>query len=158
MPLSIADHAGPLFRKMFPDSQIAQQYGCARTKTAAIIDTLSQNDEQLISTRMCHSPFSIATDGSTDMDDVKLYPLVVRVFDPSVGKVAVVLLKIVECRESTGEGIYNFMDQELKKRNIPWSNCVSFAADNASVMQGLKKGVAAFIKSQNPNIYMVHAT
>ncbi|KAE8297834.1 hypothetical protein D5F01_LYC02305 [Larimichthys crocea] len=60
LPLSVADHAGPLFRKMFPDSQIAQQYGCARTKTSAIIDTLSKNDEQIISTRMCQSPFSIA--------------------------------------------------------------------------------------------------
>lgn len=155
VPVSIADHAGPLFKKMFPDSQIAQQYSCARTKTAAILNTLSSNDEQVISDLMCHSPFSIATDGSTDMDDVKLYPLVVRVYDPSVGKIVVVLLKIVECRESTGEGIYNLIDQELNKRKIPWGNCVSFSADNASVMQGLRKGVAAFIKSQNPNIYMV---
>ncbi|CAM4573248.1 unnamed protein product [Leuciscus chuanchicus] len=89
------------------------------------------------------------------MDDVKLYPLVVRVYDPSVGKIVVVLLKMVECRESTGEGIYNLTDQELNKRKIPWGNCVSFSADNASVMQGLRKGVAAFIKSQNPHIYMV---
>uniref|UniRef100_A0A9J8C603 DUF4371 domain-containing protein n=1 Tax=Cyprinus carpio carpio TaxID=630221 RepID=A0A9J8C603_CYPCA len=155
VPVSIADHAGPLFKKMFPDSQIAQQYGCARTKTAAILNTLSSNDEQVISDLMCRSPFSIATDGSTDMDDVKLYPLVVRVYDPSVGKIVVVLLKIVECRESTGEGIYNLIDQELNKRKIPWGNCVSFSADNASVMQGLRKGVAAFIKSQNPHIYMV---
>ncbi|CAM4720294.1 unnamed protein product [Leuciscus chuanchicus] len=140
---------------MFPDSQIAQQYGCARTKTAVILNTLSLNDEQVISDLMCRSPFSIATDGSTDMDDVKLYPLVVRVYDPSVGKIVVVLLKIVECRESTGEGIYNLIDQELNKRKIPWGNCVSFSADNASVMQGLRKGVAAFIKSQNPQIYMV---
>lgn len=86
VPVSIADHAGPLFKKMFPDSQIAQQYACARTKTAATLNTLSSNDEQVISDLMFRSPFSIATDGSTDMDDVKLYPLVVRVYDPSVGK------------------------------------------------------------------------
>lgn len=104
---------------------------------------------------MCQCPFSIATDGSTDMDVVKLYPLVVRVFDSSARKVAVAFLIIVECRDSTYEGIYNLIVQELKKRNIPWSNCVSFAADNASVMQGLKKGVAALVKTQDSNIYMV---
>ena len=47
------------------------------------------------------------------------------------------------------------LDGELKKRGIPWSNCVSFAADNAAVMQGLGKGVAAFLKAQNLHIYLV---
>ena len=158
MPLSIADHAGPLFRKMFHDSQIAKQYSCARTKTAAIVNTLLVNDEQTITNLMTQSPYSIATDGSTDMDDAKLYPLVVRVFDPSVGKIIVVLLKLVECRSSTGEGIYDLVDHELSKRGISWSNCVSFGADNASVMQDLKRGVAGFIKAKNLQIYMVHAT
>lgn len=81
LPVAVADHVGPLFRKMFPDSQIAQQYGCARTKTAAIMNTLSSNDEQVTRDLMCRSPFSIATDGSTDMNDVKLYPLVVCVYE-----------------------------------------------------------------------------
>lgn len=31
-PLSVSDHASKLFKKMFPDSKIAEQYGCARTK------------------------------------------------------------------------------------------------------------------------------
>ncbi|XP_054628073.1 uncharacterized protein LOC129179194 isoform X1 [Dunckerocampus dactyliophorus] len=156
LPVAVADHAGPLFKKMFPDSQIAQHYGCARTKTTAILNTISSNDEQVITDLMCCFPFSIATDGSaSDMDGVKLHPLVVRVYDPSVGKIAVVLLKVVECRDSTSEGIYNLMDQELNKRKIPWGNCVSFAADNASVMQGARRGVAAFIKSRNPHIYIV---
>nr|XP_057926630.1 uncharacterized protein LOC131128085 [Doryrhamphus excisus] len=156
LPVAVADHAGPLFKKMFPDSQIAQHYGCARTKTTAILNTISSNDEQVITELMCRFPFSIATDGSAaDVDGVKLHPLVVRVYDPSVGKIAVVLLKIVECRDSTSEGIYNVIDQELNKRKIPWSNCVSFAADSASVTQGPRKGVAAFLKSQNPHIYIV---
>ena len=33
-----ASHAGQLFRVMFPDSEIAKKYGCAATKTAAIIN------------------------------------------------------------------------------------------------------------------------
>ncbi|XP_069109729.1 uncharacterized protein [Argopecten irradians] len=47
------------------------------------------------------------------------------------------------------------MDHELKERAIPWSNCLSFAADNASVMTGVHKGVLAFVKKENENIYFI---
>ncbi len=33
LPVACSDHAGPLFRKMFPDSAIGKKYGCGRTKT-----------------------------------------------------------------------------------------------------------------------------
>ena len=36
LPIAASDHAGPLFRSMFPDSKIAHYYGCARTKTSII--------------------------------------------------------------------------------------------------------------------------
>ena len=43
VPIAVSDHAVPLFRKMFPDSEIAKKYCCARTKTSAIIDILSKD-------------------------------------------------------------------------------------------------------------------
>lgn len=155
MTLSAADHAGPLFRKMFPDNEIAKQYGCARTKIAAIVKTLVRNDTDYITEIMKRSPYSLDTDGSTDMEDIKMYPIVVRSFDPSLGRVTVMLLQICESRESTGRAIFELLDSELKKIGIPWSNCVSFAADNAAVMQGLGKVVEAFLKAQSPHIYLV---
>ena len=36
LPIAVVDHAGPLFRSMFPDSKIAQYYGSGRTKTTSI--------------------------------------------------------------------------------------------------------------------------
>ena len=155
LPLAAADHAGPLFKKMFPDSEIAKQYGCARTKTACIVKALASNDEACITDAMKQSPFSLATDGSTDMEDVKMYPIVVKLFDASLGRVVVLMLKLCESRESTGKAIFELVNYELKKRGIGWENCVSFAADNAAVMQGLGKGVAAFLKLQQPNVYLV---
>ena len=44
LPLACADHKGPLFRKMFPDSTIATKYGCARTKTGCVLETLDADD------------------------------------------------------------------------------------------------------------------
>ena len=50
---------------------------------------------------------------------------------------------------------FELMDNELTKWDIPWDNCLSFGADNASVMQGLGKGLAGFIKRKNSAIYML---
>ena len=91
LPISIADHAGKLFKKMFPDSKIAGKYASGRTKTSCIIDTLSSNDKVKIADNLKKCPFSLATDGSTDYEDVKLYPICVRYFDSDTGHVLSVL-------------------------------------------------------------------
>ena len=33
----VSDHANKVFPKMFPDSELAKQFSCGRTKTTAII-------------------------------------------------------------------------------------------------------------------------
>jgi hypothetical protein len=156
LPLSVADKMGPLFRTMFPDSAIAKKYGCGRTKTTAIVECLASEDDKKITTALKMGPFSLATDGSTDMDCKQLYPLIVRYFDPDRGQIMCVLLTMAENREaSTGRNIFKLLDDELKKRQIPWQNCISFAADNAMVMQGLGIGVAGCIKTVQHNVYML---
>ena len=72
VPLSVADHFGSLLKKMCPDSEIAKKYACTRTKTGSIVCTLADDDERTIREAMKNGPFSIATDGSTDYDDIKL--------------------------------------------------------------------------------------
>ena len=91
------------------------------------------------------------------MDDCKLYPVVVRYFDQSLGRIVCSLLTMVEWKEaSTGENIFKLLDQELTlKRRIPWSNCVSFSSDNASVMSGMGKGVAGHISRTQPSVYFM---
>ncbi|KAJ8050614.1 Zinc finger BED domain-containing protein 5 [Holothuria leucospilota] len=101
-------------------------------------------------------PYSLATDGSTDMSNAKLYPVVVRYFNNTSGKVDCVLLSLVESTaKATGENIFKILDAELNDRGIPWENCVSFAADNASVMMGKNKGVVAYITQRQSHIYPV---
>ncbi|KAJ8893339.1 hypothetical protein PR048_005930 [Dryococelus australis] len=59
---------------MFPDSKIASKYGCARTKTGALIRNENSTET------MKFQPFSLATDGSNNINDTKLYPIVVSYF------------------------------------------------------------------------------
>ncbi|KAJ8033411.1 hypothetical protein HOLleu_23643 [Holothuria leucospilota] len=104
VPLAVSDHAGPLFRKMFPDSNIAKQYACGQTKTWHVVQTLAENDAKDLATCMKHHPYSLATDGSTDMESIKLCPVLVKSFDPVLGQVVCELLSMKQSTEqSTGE-------------------------------------------------------
>lgn len=144
------------FFNMFPDSQIAKKYGSGRTKTSNIIDTLAKHDAEALINKLRNAPFSIATDGSNDNEATKLYPVAVRVFDETVCKITSCILSIKECKEaSTGENIFKILDSELKSAQILWSNCVSFSTDNASVMLGTSKGVAAYIHKENATVYIM---
>eukprot|EP00057_Strongylocentrotus_purpuratus_P015562 XP_011670036.1 PREDICTED: SCAN domain-containing protein 3-like [Strongylocentrotus purpuratus] len=140
---------------MFPDSAIAKKYGCGRTKTGCITNTLGKDSRKKIVDVIKVSPFSLATDGSTDYDDVKLYPICVRYFDPDEGRTLSVLLSLKECNKpSTGENIFKLLEAELQELEIPFENLVSFSADNASVMLGKFKGVAAFLLKRAPSMYI----
>lgn len=152
IPIAVADHAAPLFQAMFPDSEVAKQYSCARTKTTAIVKCMAESTSLEIVKVLQDSHFSLATDGSTDHNDIKLYPLVVTYFDINKGEIVNRLLSIVESDDGTGQGIFNALNQEMTQKSIPWSNCVSFGCDNANTMTGSVKGVAAFVKGCQPSI------
>ena len=88
IPPAVSDHAGPLFRKMFPDSAIAKKYSCARTKTTAVLNGAMAPEMILSLVEMMKvEPFSLNVDGSNDNDLFKMYPLCVRVFDVNRGHV-----------------------------------------------------------------------
>jgi hypothetical protein len=103
IPLSVTEHTGQLFRKMFSDSQIAKKYSAGPTKTRSIVGELARNDAIAITRAMQSAPYSLATDGSQDYSDHKLYPLVIKYFDENVGKLLSTLLATAENRQrSTG--------------------------------------------------------
>ena len=126
----VSNHAGQLFRRMFPDSKIAKEYSAARTKTSNIICSLADNDAKTLVGNVKNHPYSIATDGSTDQGVVKLYPVLLKTFDENIGQVVCELLSLKKCSEgSTGENIFKIMDTELKNWGISWNDCVSFVTD-----------------------------
>ncbi|CAC5360736.1 SMARCA3 [Mytilus coruscus] len=107
LPLSVSDHAGKMFRHMFPDSNIAKKYGCGQTKATEIVHSLSKNDdEQNITPILKNNPFSVGTDGSNDISDKKLYAIVVRYYDSKAGKILTNCLTIPELHVSSGENIF----------------------------------------------------
>ena len=82
VPLAVADHLGPLFKVIFPDSEIAKAYACAHTKTTCILKgSLAKHFRMSLVDTMKSDPFSLAVDGSNNSRLQKMNPLTVRILD-----------------------------------------------------------------------------
>jgi hypothetical protein len=132
VPLSAADHAGDLFRRMFPNNDTTKKYSSGRTKTTAIIKACASDNKTDLAESMKNGPFVIGTDGSQEGGD-KLFPIVVRVLG-SNNTIRTELLSTPSCEESaSGENIFRLLDDELKELEIDWDKCLALVCDNAYV-------------------------
>jgi len=155
LPIAVADHIGPLVRRMFPKSETAKKYACGRTKTTAIIEKMSQVNKRSLVDLLQNRVFTIATDGSNDSDS-QLYPIVITYFDSQESKIENKLLSVpVLSGHSTGLNIGNLLLTTLQSMNIDIKNCIALGADNAPVMIGHKSGVAAVLKSKNQELIVI---
>ena len=78
LSLSVANSLPELIKSMCPDSSIAKDLKCARSKSTAMTKELSKVVKESLVDRMKKGPFTISTDGSNDMEKSKLFPIVVR--------------------------------------------------------------------------------
>nr|XP_042907634.1 uncharacterized protein LOC122271209 [Parasteatoda tepidariorum] len=153
--LNAASHVGPLFRKMFPKSEIAKRYGCAKTKTASLVHEMAMDRTSEIIKYLQEQAFTAACDGSHEAD-YKLYPVVVSYFNVDLQRIESTLLAIPNLEgNSTGENISSLLLNVFAKYDIPFRNCIAFSADNASVMQGKKNGVISFLEKENEHIISI---
>lgn len=105
LPYEASSHAVPLFRKMFPDSDIAKKYGCAATKTAAIVNySLAPSLHDPLVTHLQENPFSLAIDGSSDTGTESMYPLVLRIYDEKLKAVCSRFWKMCLVSDGTANG------------------------------------------------------
>ena len=154
MGLSAADHAGKLFRQMFPHDPVAKKYSCGRTKTTAVMKACANDRMDATAADMKSGPFILGTDGSQEGEE-KYFPIVIRSLDIAAGCVRTSLLANPTCSESaTGENIFQLLEDELKSRNINWGNCLSLVCDNCNVMTGKNKGVIKFVRDKSPAVHL----
>lgn len=79
---------GHLFKNMFPNSEIAKNYQCAKTKTFCILNgALAPSFHGYLVSQMKTLPFTLATDGSNNSDLTKMNPVTVKLFDVNCNKV-----------------------------------------------------------------------
>ena len=140
--LCLADHIGPMQRKILPDSEIAKNYHCARTKTACILNyaLAPQLRDELVAA-MKQEPYSLSVDASNDAGISKMNPLTVRIYDVNQ---KVVSQKFLDLCLTTGvdaskpEEVFETINSTLEKYEIPWNHCTAFGVDNTNINIGTK--------------------
>ena len=166
IPIAVADHLSPMFKNIFPDSQIAKMYSCARMKTACILNgALAKQLQVSLIDMMKKNPFSLATDGSNDSGLQKMNPLTVRIFDANRGGVTTRFLDMCLTSTSTAEANFSKIDETLLHFEIDWSRCIAFGVDNTSVNMGIHNSIKTRVQQKNSAVYfmvcpchMVHNT
>ena len=153
LPLSAADTFTKTLKVMFPDSEIARGLQCGRSKATAMLKELAEDNKTTLAQTMQDRPFTVSTDGSNDAGN-KLFPIVVRTVDEtSVVKSSVLSVPVCE-GSATGRNIFRLIEDEFRKRNIPWENCLSLGCDNANVMTGGKEGLFGYMKREQPSLHL----
>ena len=101
----MADQLSPLFKEIFPDSQIAAGYASKRTKTTCIVKgALKQHFKAKLVEVMKAKPYSLAIDGSNDTGLLKMNPLTARIFTSD--GVSTQLLDMCMTSEATAQDIF----------------------------------------------------
>ena len=111
IPLAVADHLGPLFKDIFPDSKIVKNCACGKTKATCIFNQAIKPDLQSsLLEHIKNNYFSISTDGNNDQGLCKMNPITVRLFDINQHKVVTQFLDMCLSSSSTADGIFTSID------------------------------------------------
>ena len=154
LPFAVADHFNSLCSVMFPDSKIAAEFACARTKTAALIThALAPAANEPIINALLTQPFTIRCDGGNDNFEKKYFRIMVRFWDVQLRKVVTCFLDAPICNIATGESLFNALSGVLEKHKIPWKNVIGFASDSASVMVGKRNSVLSCVILHKPDVF-----
>ncbi|XP_076037090.1 zinc finger BED domain-containing protein 5-like [Oratosquilla oratoria] len=119
------------------------------------IEDMSCDIKSQLVTRLRACPFSIQLDESTDV--LNCVQLIVFVRYPWNGHFVEDFLfcKMVP-GQTTGEQIFNILDNFMTETKLNWENCIAVCTDGAAAMTGCKSGVVARIKRMNPQIVATH--
>ena len=121
IPMNVSDHAGKLFRAMFPDSDIAKSFCSGRTKTTQIIKgALSSYYTRPVIEAMRQGPFSLLMDETTDNTAEKEAVLLNIFFDNNLGRIVCLFYGLPVCNIATGQTLFELIEDAFTKDNIPW--------------------------------------
>ena len=152
-----ADHLSGLFGTMFPDSVIAADFSCRHTKTKAILcEALDPYHKKPVVENARNVPFSLLCDESNEKgDSVKLLTILIRSYECDRGSIATRHLDTVGITGMTASDIFESIDV-LDKYDLEFSKLIAFASDTCNVMKGVRNGVIAKIRHEQPKVIDIH--
>lgn len=154
MPMLTMDHMSKLLSSVLPDSQLAKELKCGRTKSKMLLtDVIAPHTTRTLADNLKEIPFSLIIDESTDIGKVKCLAIIVRYLQANTVRDR--FLKLVDVQDTTAKGLVHQVLETLRELEVPLKHMIGFAADNASVMMGSSGGVQALLKEQLPNLFVL---
>lgn len=155
LPHSAIDHLVPAVQAACPDSNIAKQFKCGRTKCTAVIKNVlggEVRDDLIELLRNNH--FSLIADESTDKGCTKHLALVARVATEYGVKDA--FFTLIPLSSATAVSLYDHVKKLFTDTGIPYKdNMIGFAADGASVMMGQHHSLSKLLKDDIPDLFVL---
>lgn len=146
LPFLLMDHLSKLIVSVCPDSKIAKGIKCCRTKVTSLTkDCIAEEQISEISEKLRLNVFSIIIDETTDISTEKSLAIVARFYDS--GECKDKFLGLIKVKSCGANDIFNAICNYFRNNNIPITNMIGLAADNASVMMGNISGVQARFKT-----------
>ncbi|KAJ8915278.1 hypothetical protein NQ315_014786 [Exocentrus adspersus] len=155
LPFLLMDHLILLLSVICPDSKIAKQLKCARTKTTNLTHCIAEEQIDSISKKFQNQYYSLIVAETTDISNKKSLVIVARYFDTLQNKCRDSFIGLIRVLSADSEGLFNGICNYLKELNIPLNNLVGLAADNVSVMMGNISRVQARFRAILPNIFVM---
>lgn len=153
LPFSVSDHFTKLCKKMFPDSKIAENFSCGRTKSTQIIKrAISPSLDEEVTLACQSKPFTILCDESNDFGSDKNFVILVKFFCDNLGHTVTRFLNMPVVNIGTAENLFKALEEIIEVKKIPWSNVFGFMSDNCSVMKGRKNSVLSRIQEKQPHV------
>ena len=138
---------------MFSDSEIAQAFSSARTKTTCIVKgALHPHFAEPVIAQCKKCPFSILCDEGNDIDE-KNFAILVQFWDDEQRKPVTRFLDMPVCNIGTAEKLFELIDTSLTEKSLAWSNVVCLESDTTNVMVGKHNSVFSRVKAKQPKVY-----
>lgn len=157
--ISIVEHLSPVIKKVCPDSEIIKDIKLSRKKCTQLIkNVIAKEITETLINYLKTTPFSIFIDESTDVASNKFLCVMVKFVEPTSRKIITQLLALLQldAKDCSAERIFEIFKDFFQQEQIPFTNIVAVACDNASVMLGKNESFAQKLKNENPDILMLN--
>lgn len=160
LPFLIMEHLPKLLKSVCPDSNIAKDIACSRTKATELTNNVLAKESLKSFTselnKGSNGMFSLIVDETTDTSVKKSLAVVAR-FCPN-GVVKDRFIGLIRVNDASAEAMFNSIVKLLNEIGVPIKNIIGFAGDNAAVMMGRNSGLQALLKKVNENIFILGCT
>lgn len=154
LPFLLMDFLPDLLAACCPDSNVAKQLQCGRTKSSQLAEDLANKAKEKILLAIRKTKFSLIVDETTDLSTRKSLVLVVRYVDQLSKKINDRFLALLELVKTDSASIYEVIKIFFEKNEIPLNNLIGLATDGASVMAGEINGLQAKFKQDIDLFYL----